>query len=556
MIGVIAKPGQAGLVEEFFELFKTPWEPFEAGRPYDVIITTTGEVPHGSAISLLVVCGADAPAADRQLGIATAGRQRGGVVRDGENVLPIYRDLQTFAAHPDGGPFLAAERGCAGLRFERDRAVVIRIGYDLFDEAAELLTTGQPLEHAHVPTLDLHIEMLRRWILAAGIDVVEVPPVPAGHPFMACLTHDIDYVGIRRHFLDRTMWGFVARATIGALHGAMRGRLTIRKLLLCWRAVAMLPLVYLGWAEDFWEPFAWYARVEHGLPATYFLIPYKRRAGDKVTAAHAERRATRYDVADISGQIAGLLARGCEVGVHGIDAWHDATKGRDELEVVSRAANRTIGGIRMHWLLNDGRTASVLEAAGYRYDSTAGYNETVGYRNGTGQVFCPPAARSLLELPLHIQDGALFYGGRLNLSERQAGDRCAPMVEGAHRRGGVLTLLWHDRSHGPERFWGDFYVGLIAELKAANAWFGSADDVTAWFRWRRRLRFERPGTGSTVRVVADAADGDPRFPRLIIRRYRGRRSTGVADAPFDFTDAPWLGAAIDITAEPLRPELV
>ena len=64
--------------------------------------------------------------------------------------------------------------------------------------------------------------------------------------------------------------------------------------------MASLPFVYAGWAKDFWEPFEWYLEVEKGLPATYFLIPFKRRAGEKVPGRHASRRATAYDVGDLS----------------------------------------------------------------------------------------------------------------------------------------------------------------------------------------------------------------------------------------------------------------
>jgi len=77
-------------------------------------------------------------------------------------------------------------------------------------------------------------------------------------------------------------------------------------------------------------------------------------------------------------------------------------------------------GVRMHWLLRDENTFCVLEESGYDYDSTAGYNETVGYRCGTTQTF-RRWVQTLLELPLHIQDGAMFYSQRLDLSETEAG---------------------------------------------------------------------------------------------------------------------------------------
>src|SRR5207253_9032885 len=138
---------------------------------------------------------------------------------------------------------------------------------------------------------------------------------------------------------------------------------------------------------------------------------------------------------------------------------HSAQRGMAERSAVAAAAGGPVVGIRMHWLLRDRNTPAVLESAGYAYDAGLGYNETIGYRNGTTQVFRPlGACATLLELPLHIQDGALFYPDRLDLSEPDARSRCDRLVEHARGFGGVLTMLWHDRSHGPERFWGDFYL--------------------------------------------------------------------------------------------------
>src|SRR5213592_1547103 len=119
------------------------------------------------------------------------------------------------------------------------------------------------------------------------------------------------------------MWGFLYRSTIGAISRFLQRRIALRHLLTSWRAAMSLPLVYLGWAADFWDPFRWYLEVEKDLPATYFLIPFKWRAGDKVTAPHANRRATAYDVTDIRQSAMTLLKHRCEVAVHGIDAWHD-----------------------------------------------------------------------------------------------------------------------------------------------------------------------------------------------------------------------------------------
>ena len=75
-----------------------------------------------------------------------------------------------------------------------------------------------------------------------------------------------------------------------------------------------------------------------GVTGNLFLIPFKGRAGKKTLGSHAARRATAYDVGDLSEITLSLLKSGGEIGVHGIDAWHSADEGREELSRVAAAA--------------------------------------------------------------------------------------------------------------------------------------------------------------------------------------------------------------------------
>jgi hypothetical protein len=537
VIGVIPKPAQLPVVEEFFELFKTPWELYRPGRDYDVVLAAAGGHVPDLEIGLLIVYGAEPSDADGRIGLAPGDRNQGTAVECEGRCLPVYGRVQTFPAGSAGVAHVTSAAGVAGVLTRRDRATVIRLGYDLFDEVQFLLSNGQPVERAHIPTLDLHIGLLRQWILDAGVPLLEIAPAPGGHDCLICLTHDIDFIGIRGHLFDHTMWGFLYRSTIGAVRNALRRRLSLTRLFAMWRAAASLPFVYLGWAKDFWEPFAWYLDVERGLPATYYLIPFKGRPGEGVTTPGAPRRATAYDITDLAEWNAALMQAGCELGVHGIDAWRDAAKGRQELERIAAVTSQADIGIRMHWLLSDGSTPATLEQAGYAYDATAGYNETVGYRNGTTQVFKPLGARTLLELPLHIQDGALFYPQRLDLPEPEAEIRCDTLLAHARAAGGVLTVLWHDRSHGPERFWGDFYIRLVGKLKATNAWFTTARTAVSWFGQRRQVRFERVQAGRATGICLryDGAEIEP--PLRIIQHSPS--GTGAA------SETLWNGTGIE-----------
>jgi len=532
VIGVLARVDQLPVVEEFFELFKTPWELYRYDRRYDVVVVTSDEVPDIDA-NLVLIYGAHDKTSDVRQGIVPAQRQASALVDCDGTALPIYQGLVTFEPHEAAQPCVASPSGVAAFRLPSASSAVIRVGYDLFDEVQFVLSNGQPIEQAQVPTIDLHIKMLRGWILDTGNSLLEIAPMPAGHDFVVCLTHDIDFIGIRRHCFDHTMWGFLYRSTVGAVRNVLRGRLTIAQLLRIWGAVATLPFVYLGWAKDFWEPFEWYGEIERDLPATYYLIPFKRRAGDKVPGGGAARRATAYDAADLSMTAAALTKAGCEIGVHGLDAWHDETKGRLELERVAACSGQPSRGIRMHWLLSDERTPAVLEQAGYTYDATAGYNDTVGYRHGTTQVFRPMCAQRLLELPLHIQDGALFYPQKLDLSEPETEKRYRPLIAHARETGGVLTTLWHDRSHGPERFWGDFYAGLVGSLKACNAWFSTAGQAVHWFQQRRDVQFERVDDAQGTRLRVRGGGNAIQPPLRVVVRQNSPSGQAV--------DIPWTG---------------
>jgi hypothetical protein len=235
------------------------------------------------------------------------------------------------------------------------------------------------------------------------------------------------------------------------------------------------------------------------------------------------RRAASYDVADLRDILQRLEMTGKEVTVHGLDAWRDAAAGREERGRICGLVNHDTAGIRMHWLYFDAAAPEKLEAAGFLYDSTSGYNSTVGYRAGTVQVFKPLTTERLLELPMHIMDTALFYPSHLNLSPKQADAVIQGLIENAGRFGGVLTVNWHDRSLAPERLWGDFYEQLLGHLQEKKTWFATAAQAVAWFRSRRAATFENAGT-DRVKIKLPAV-GDDRLPLLRVRVYHPNKTT-------------------------------
>src|SRR6266849_467434 len=505
MIGVVARSEEHDVVREFFELFKTPWEFYRDDGCYEVLIRADDAVGPKSA-NLVIVYGSQPTAFDQETR-SFLGRQRHDATLswNGDRI-PVYGRCVTLAPDPEVPDLVLEDTGESVVSVTHAHgSTVVRVGYDLFREIRFLLTTGQPLIHAGIPTLERHIAFLRDVIVSAGIPLVEIHPIPEGYRFMACLTHDVDHPSIRLHRFDHTMFGFLYRAVVRSLINVCKGRTPLTTLWRNWAAALRLPFVHLGLAQDFWSQFDRYLEIEKGLGSTFFVISVKHDPGRTVDGPAPMMRASSYGVSDIADHLRTLRAAGCEVALHGIDAWLDSSKGLEERERVSQVTGACTAGVRMHWLFFDERAPGLLDEAGFTYDSTYGYNETVGFRAGTMQAFKPMSAGRLLELPLTIMDTALFYPSHRNLTPKAARQVVWQLMDDAERYGGALVINWHDRSLAPERLWGDFYVQLVDELKGRGAWCPTATQAASWFQQRRSAVFDSVHReGNSLRVRASA----------------------------------------------------
>ena len=519
MIGVISKKSEEEIVREFFQLFKVPWEFYTSNRSYDVVLSTRNEIPALNA-KLLLLYSSETGRFDSDKGITTGFHFRNLTLECDDIEFPIYGNILTFEAVCEPLIRVRGTNEAAEIEIDTQETKILRIGFDLFQEIHFLLSSGQPVEYAHIPTLEIHISILRDLILNSAIPLIEIPPVPAGYDFITCLTHDVDFVGICNHRFDHTMFGFIYRALFGSFIGVLKGKTSWDKVVKNWKAVLLLPCVYLGIVKDFWAQFERYIELEKGLGSTFFLIPFKKQAGLDISGQAPKQRAARYDVCDIEPDVRRLISCGCEVGLHGIDAWQDSEKGRKEFERIFDVVGESNVGIRMHWLYFCNHSPRLLETAGFSYDSTFGYNDAIGYRGGTVQVFRPLGAKKLLELSLHIQDTALFYPDRMGLTDSKADELVNQLLKNTTMFGGVLAINWHQRSLGPERLWDDFYITLLEKLKALNVWFSTASDAVEWFNKRRAVFFQDAEfDGNTVKLRLGGYKPDHR-PGLLVRIYK------------------------------------
>lgn len=514
MIGVIVDDGELAIIREFFELFKTPWEPYRRGRRYPVVVTGSPEAALPDA-ELTIVYGLDPD--NKRSRIDPELPVNAELLRYRDQNFPVYCGCSSIRG--PGKAIVTREDSdqVVGLQTVTPRGKIVRIGYDLVGQIRFILSVGQPARYARIPTLDLHIAILRDLIVEAGIPLVEIPPVPLDYDLILCLTHDVDFISIRQHGLDRTVLGFLYRATIISLLRCLKGQLSLRKLLRNMLAVLTLPLIHLGLVRDLFSQFKGYLDLEGNHRSTFFLVPYKNINGHACGGRQSNGRATRYDVGDVAPEIFTLISKGCEVGLHGLDAWHSSGRASIERARIHRIAGTQPVGIRMHWLFYSEETPQVLENAGFIYDSSWGYNDGAGFRAGTSQAFRPPGVAKLLELPLQVQDTALFASGRMGLNEKEGIQLIDELVETIRRTGGVITVNWHMRSLGPERLWDEPFRYLLRVAEDSRVWTAPACEVMQWFAMRRSVRLTA-GNLDPAQLCAIPADSEY-LPSLQVRRY-------------------------------------
>jgi peptidoglycan/xylan/chitin deacetylase (PgdA/CDA1 family) len=214
---------------------------------------------------------------------------------------------------------------------------------------------------------------------------------------------------------------------------------------------------------------------------------YNAKSSFYFLATEKDIKRFRYEIEDLNNEIGFIADHGWEVGLHGgYYTYDNLTEMEKEKKRVEAVLNKKILGYRNHYLRMElPRTWNLLVKAGFKYDTTFGFNDAVGFRNGLIHPFQPFDTSSnkkidLLEIPLNIQDGALFSKyGNINSAWKIVND----VLEKAEKYGGVITLLWHSNSFNcPFRSdWEKIYSKILKYCYHKKAWITSAEEVYKWY---------------------------------------------------------------------------
>lgn len=276
---------------------------------------------------------------------------------------------------------------------------------------------------------------------------------PENKPFAVCLTHDIDEVyspiGGKSIAALRQLRDARYSECIHSL-GAMRSR--------------KMPL---------WN-FSRIMAVEeaYGARSSFFFMVQDPGSRDFA-----------YRIEDCEEIIKELSDRGWDVGLHGgCTAYNDPVEMSEKKARLEHVLGKKVVGYRNHYIrMRVPDTWEHIANAGFEYDTTLGYADCIGFRNGMCHPFRPFNLRTgeeidIFEIPLAIMDTTLFF--RMHMDFQRAWALTEQIIDTVERYHGVLTVLWHNT-----HFSGDmarFFEKILRYCAEKNAWMTSGADICKW----------------------------------------------------------------------------
>ena len=349
---------------------------------------------------------------------------------------------------------------------------------DLVDELASVMR-GSPPKDTTTPSLEARVLEFLAALERSAIEeegfFVRKARWPDAAPLAVCLTHDVDNIERPMEHILKVKDRFSA----ADLRKAQKGEISLYD---------NIDLIREREAAE-------------GLRSSFYLM------------------SAEYPLRKVRASARRLNARGWDVGLHGDFGTHDS-----EAEMGKAVGRLTAGigirprGVREHYLRFDyGKTWSIMEGAGFDYDTTVGTNDRLGFKLGLATPFHPPdqdwRPLRLLELPLSLMDTTLW--GYLKRTEDEGMRDVKESMGAVEEVEGLFTLLWHQeavRMKGGRSYW-KVLKGLG---RRKGVFVGSGAEVASW--WRAREVPLKAAEGGRLIVLGGRA---PKGLTLVVKTGQG-----------------------------------
>jgi len=289
-----------------------------------------------------------------------------------------------------------------------------------------------PASASALDPLDPPLERLRARLGLA-------PPRWGGARFAVALTHDVDRPW---RWTPRGIRNAAGRLRAHVLAGA--GRDALREA----RGLAAIPAHRLRGTDPNWR----FGRIvdleaRRGARSTFFVLAGHAHREDGFAPEVYDRLRPRL--------VETLLEADAEVGLHGsYRTAEDAGRLAAEKEALEALAGPVFGH-RYHFLRVDPEAnLAPLADAGFRYDSTVGFADALGFRAGIAHPFRPWSEElggplPLVEIPLALMDTTLAEAQYLGLTAAEAEGPALALLDHAAAQGGGFAVLWHTNRFDP-----------------------------------------------------------------------------------------------------------
>jgi hypothetical protein len=284
------------------------------------------------------------------------------------------------------------------------------------------------------------------------------PAYPEGKKFAVCISHDVDHL-----FLNQRKQRKLVNGAKEILKGKLESGITHFKSFVKENIHRDYDLKQLIDINN-----------RYKLRSTYYFLSLQPGEED-----------FNYRLNDVEDQLQTVLKSGNEIGLHGgHKAFNDSDKLRKEKKLMEDSIGKKVQGYRNHFLKFEFPTTwHNLQEVGFLYDSTLGYADCIGFRNGMCYPYYPFDVRQnkfidLIELPLAIMDATLFYYMRLDANI--AFKICKNIIDQVKKCQGVFTLLWHNNFMTGEMK--AVYLRLLDYLQTEDPWYATSAELINWWK--------------------------------------------------------------------------
>jgi len=198
----------------------------------------------------------------------------------------------------------------------------------------------------------------------------------------------------------------------------------------------------------------------------------------------------KYYLEEIKEEIDYIINENCEIGLHtGYYSFDKLDEVRKEKKKIESIIGTKLAGVRNHVLrFKTPDSWELLAKAGFKYDTSFGYHDIVGFRNGMCHPFQPFNLNSgkkidIMEIPLNIQDMTFLMHMKTNIKD--CWKYIKDLIDTTERFNGVLTILWHNWTYSlPASYggiftkeWTKLYEKILDYSSKKNAWLTTAKEI-------------------------------------------------------------------------------